>query len=76
MNRRAFHKTLAATAFTASSYAQITGANDRVRLGFIGVGNRGVSIHRSAGATFAAPQSLARCRARRSTATAAAPRCG
>ena len=44
MNRRAFHKTLAATAFTASSYAQITGANDRVRLGFIGVGNRGARL--------------------------------
>ncbi|MEZ5393939.1 MAG: Gfo/Idh/MocA family oxidoreductase [Bryobacterales bacterium] len=34
----------AAGAFAASSYAQISGANDRVRLGFIGVGNRGGNL--------------------------------
>jgi len=30
-----------ASAFTALSYSRILGANDRVRLGYIGVGNRG-----------------------------------
>jgi predicted dehydrogenase len=34
----------AAGAFAASSYAQIVGSNDRVRLGFIGVGNRGANL--------------------------------
>ena len=33
--------TLAATAWTASSYARIIGANDRIRIGFIGVGGMG-----------------------------------
>ena len=37
--RRAFAVT--ATALTAASYGRVYGANDRVRLGFIGVGNRG-----------------------------------
>ena len=31
---------LASTAFTASSYAKIVGANDRVRVGVIGCGDR------------------------------------
>lgn len=36
--RRAFG---AVVAITAASYARVLGANDKVRLGFIGVGNRG-----------------------------------
>ena len=40
-SRRTFAKT---AAFTALSYQRISGANDRVRLGFIGVGNRGTSL--------------------------------
>src|SRR4051794_23928098 len=41
--RRTFHKAAAATvaSLSASSYARAIGANERVRLGFIGVGNRG-----------------------------------
>src|SRR5438093_1458535 len=41
LNRRAF------TAVTASAavYGRILGANDRVRLGFIGLGNRGDQVH-------------------------------
>lgn len=40
--RRTFTKTAAsAAALTAASYSRALGANDRVRLGFIGVGNRG-----------------------------------
>src|SRR2546427_7607950 len=30
---------------TACSYSRILGANDRVRLGYIGVGNRGDQVH-------------------------------
>ena len=33
-----------AAAFTAASYARIQGASDRIRLGFIGVGNRGSNL--------------------------------
>lgn len=36
--------TLGLTGFTAASYARIIGANDRVRMGFIGVGNRGSQL--------------------------------
>jgi predicted dehydrogenase len=45
MNRRDFTKTLAAVSTTAalSSYG-VMGANERVRLGFIGVGNRGDQV--------------------------------
>lgn len=41
--RRSFGKTSAAAAatLTAASYRAVAGANERVRLGFIGVGNRG-----------------------------------
>jgi predicted dehydrogenase len=41
--RRTFAKTAAGTvaALSAASYARAFGANDRVRVGFIGVGNRG-----------------------------------
>ena len=43
MHRRRFNR-VAASALAASSYAQVLGANDRVRLGFIGVGNRGANL--------------------------------
>ncbi len=39
--RRTFVKAAAAATLSASAYARVAGANDRVRLGFIGVGNRG-----------------------------------
>ena len=42
--RRAFLQTtgaLVAAAWTASSYARVIGANDRIRIGFIGVGGMG-----------------------------------
>jgi predicted dehydrogenase len=39
--RRTFHKTAAVATLSAASYARAVGANDRVQLGFIGVGNRG-----------------------------------
>ena len=47
-NRRVFLGTaagFAATAMTARSYAQIRGANDRIRIGVIGCGNRGYGAH-------------------------------
>ena len=40
-------RTLAAAAVSAVSYNRILGASDRVRLGFIGVGNRGTSLLRA-----------------------------
>ncbi len=47
VNRRAFSRT-ALTAATAASLAQgrVAAANDQVRLGFIGVGNRGCQLLR------------------------------
>ena len=43
--RRDFIKTVgAATAATALSYSRILGANERVRLGLIGCGSRGVGV--------------------------------
>ncbi len=42
--RRTFAK---AATLTALSYQRVRGANDRVRLGFIGVGNRGTSLVRA-----------------------------
>jgi predicted dehydrogenase len=39
--RRTFAKTAAVAALSAASYARAVGANDRIRVGFIGVGNRG-----------------------------------
>ncbi len=41
--RRYFSKT--AIAATALSYSRIFGANDRVRMGYIGLGNRGDQVH-------------------------------
>jgi predicted dehydrogenase len=46
INRRTFSKTAALAATAAASLApgRVLGANDRVRLGFIGVGNRGCQL--------------------------------
>lgn len=38
--------TLGANAMSAKSYARIIGANDKVRMGFIGIGNRGSQVLR------------------------------
>src|ERR1051325_9498445 len=43
LTRRAFATTAALA--TAASYSRIKGANDRVRMGFIGLGNRGDQVH-------------------------------
>ena len=43
LTRRHFAR--AAGLATAASYSRILGANDRVRLGYIGVGNRGDQVH-------------------------------
>jgi|HigsolmetaAR201D_1030396.scaffolds.fasta_scaffold05579_4 Predicted dehydrogenases and related proteins len=43
VSRRKFGQTLAAA--TAASYNRILGANDRVGLGYIGLGNRGDQVH-------------------------------
>src|SRR6516225_3472702 len=34
-----------AGALTAAGYSRVLGANDRVRMGYIGVGNRGDQVH-------------------------------
>ena len=43
INRRTFAKTsaMAAATLSALSASRVVGANDRIRLGFIGVANRG-----------------------------------
>jgi predicted dehydrogenase len=41
MTRRAFATAAAVTTFTAASYSRVHGANNNIRLGFIGCGNRG-----------------------------------
>jgi predicted dehydrogenase len=43
-NRRAFSKAALGTAATLAATARVLGANERVRLGFIGVGNRGCQL--------------------------------
>jgi hypothetical protein len=43
LSRRDFTKTLAVAA-TALSASRVVGANDRIRLGFIGLGNRGDQV--------------------------------
>jgi predicted dehydrogenase len=43
-NRRVFSKTLACAAAAATFSTRVQGANDRVRLGFIGLGNRGDQV--------------------------------
>src|SRR5438270_13513901 len=44
MTRRDFARAAAITA-TAASYSRILGANDRLRMGYIGLGNRGDQVH-------------------------------
>lgn len=53
-----------AAALTALSYKRVLGANERVRLGFIGVGNRGTSLLR-ASKEYADQQVAAVCDIRR-----------
>ena len=43
LTRRGF--TRAAGLATALSYSRVLGANDRVRMGYIGLGNRGDQVH-------------------------------
>jgi len=43
MTRRDFAK--GAALATAASYSRILGANDKVRMGYIGLGNRGDQVH-------------------------------
>src|SRR5512140_2564281 len=43
LSRRNFTRAAALT--TALSYSRIFGANDRVRMGYIGLGNRGDQVH-------------------------------
>src|ERR1700730_10297448 len=45
LTRRSFGQTAAAASIaTAVSYSRVLGANDRVRVGFIGLGNRGDQV--------------------------------
>src|SRR3954470_18708683 len=45
LNRRSFQKQAALAGIaTAASYNRVLGANERVRLGFIGLGNRGDQV--------------------------------
>ncbi|MFN0085795.1 MAG: Gfo/Idh/MocA family protein [Blastocatellia bacterium] len=44
ISRRRFTHTAAAAGATALGYSRIVGANDRVRVGFIGLGNRGDQV--------------------------------
>lgn len=44
MSRRTFTTTASALALSAAASRQVLGANERVRLGFIGVGNRGSQL--------------------------------
>ena len=43
ISRRDFARS--ASLATAASYSRILGANDRVRMGYIGLGNRGDQVH-------------------------------
>jgi len=63
ITRRGF--TNAATV-SAISYSRILGANDRVRMGFIGVGNRGDQVH-DAFLEFGDSETVAVCDLRRTT---------
>ncbi|MBN2131716.1 MAG: hypothetical protein JW741_19610, partial [Sedimentisphaerales bacterium] len=49
LSRRGFLKASvggsAVLAFSAASYARILGANDRISIGVIGCGNRGINAH-------------------------------
>jgi len=44
LTRRQFSRTVAAGVATALGAARVAGANDRIRLGFIGLGNRGDQV--------------------------------
>lgn len=44
VNRRTFTATASALALSAASARRVRGANEKVRLGFIGVGNRGAQL--------------------------------
>src|SRR5437016_6019421 len=44
INRRAFTATASALALTAASAGRVFGANEKVRLGFIGMANRGTQV--------------------------------
>jgi hypothetical protein len=44
INRRTFNTAAYGLAMTAASARRVLGANERVRLGFIGVGNRGSQL--------------------------------
>jgi predicted dehydrogenase len=58
ITRRDFGR--AAGAATALSYSRVLGANDRVRMGFIGLGNRGDQVH-DAFLEFGDSQTVAIC---------------
>lgn len=58
INRRSFVRTAAGV--SAASYGRILGANDRVRMGFIGLGNRGDQVH-DAFLEFGDSQTVAIC---------------
>lgn len=65
-SRRRFHVALAAGTATAASTRRVLGANDRVRVGFIGVGNRGMQLI-DAFRTLADVEPVALCDVHRST---------
>lgn len=44
LSRRSFNRAAAAAGISAFSYGRILGANDRIRVGFIGLGNRGDQV--------------------------------
>ncbi|MCP4455151.1 MAG: twin-arginine translocation signal domain-containing protein, partial [Planctomycetes bacterium] len=49
LSRRGFMRATATgiglTALSASSYARVLGANDRISIGIIGCGDRGINVH-------------------------------
>ena len=47
ITRRTLGKAAAASALTAASAAKVLGAGERVRLGFVGVGNRGRQLQQA-----------------------------
>ncbi len=62
LSRRAFLKAgvggSAALAFSAGSYARVPGANDRISIGVIGCGGRGVGAHMAGVAPYAREQNI------------------
>jgi hypothetical protein len=59
------HFTRAAGAATALSYSRVLGASDRVRLGYIGLGNRGDQVHEASRRRTPGNQALTTPSARR-----------